>query len=331
MKTSLSIFVLSILLFTNCKQEKKVAYTPIEQGVASTINHPGKKLMETHCYVCHSPTATMNDRIAPPMIAIKKHYISETTTKDVFISDIQNWILNPNETDSKMFGAIRKFGLMPKTPFPKETIQQIAEYMFEYDIEQPEWFESHSNKAHGKGKGKGKGMGKKHASVANQTLSYKDKGLKYALGTKAVLGKNLMGTIQNKGLLEAIAFCNVKAYPLTDSMSVVYNASIKRVSDQPRNPKNQADAVELKHINAFKKVISNGQEPEPIIEDKGETVDFYYPITTNTMCLQCHREPSKQLNAEAYTAIKALYPKDLAIGYKSNEVRGVWRINFEKE
>jgi cytochrome c553 len=341
MKTNLVILMLSIFLLVSCNQTKKGEYANAKEARISSNNHkhPGKKLMETNCYVCHSPTATMEDRIGPPMIAIKKHYISENTSKEEFIADIQNWINNPNEEDAKMFGAVRKFGVMPKTPFPEETINQIADYMFDNDIEQPEWFEAHFNEEQGmkKGMGKGKGMGQgkgmqnKQTSIDDQELSYEERGLKYALGTKAELGKNLMGTIQKKGTLAAVEFCNVKAYPLTDSMSVVYNANIKRVSDKARNSNNQANPKELQHIESFKKLIADNQEPKPIIEETDSQVMFYYPITTNSMCLQCHGTPNNGLDTEAYKTIKRLYPKDMAIGYGVNEVRGIWRIDFNKE
>ena len=341
MKTNLIIFILSIFLITSCNQTKKGEYAATNEATITSNNqeHPGKKLMETNCYLCHSPNATMEDRIGPPMIAIKKHYISDNITKEEFIADIQKWILNPNEADAKMVGAVKKFGVMPKTPYPEETINQIADYMFNNDIEQPEWFEDHFNEERGMGKGKGKGKGmrngkgmqNKQASVDDQDLTYEERGLKYALGTKAELGKNLMGTIQKKGTLAAVEFCNVKAYPLTDSMSVVYNANIKRVSDKPRNPENQANSKELQHINTFKKVISDKQEPKAILEETDGEVTFYYPITTNSMCLQCHGTPNKELDMEAYKTIKALYPKDMAIGYDVNEVRGIWRVNFNKE
>jgi len=335
MKTNLITLMLSIFLLVSCNQTKKGEYADVKEATINSNNqeHPGKKLMETNCYVCHSPTATMEDRIGPPMIAIKKHYISENTSKEEFITNIQNWTKNPNEEDAKMFGAVRKFGVMPKTPFPEETINQIADYMFDNDIEQPEWFEAHFNEERGmkKGKGKGKGVQKKKVSVDSQDLTFEERGLKYALGTKAELGKNLMGTIQTKGTLAAVEFCNIKAYPITDSMSVVYNANIKRVSDKARNSNNQANLKELQHIENFKKLIEDNQEPKPIIEETDSQVMFYFPITTNSMCLQCHGTPNNGLDTEAYKTIKRLYPKDMAIGYDVNEVRGIWRIDFNKE
>jgi len=335
MKTNLITLMLSIFLLVSCNQTKKGEYADVKEATINSNNqeHPGKKLMETNCYVCHSPTATMEDRIGPPMIAIKKHYISENTSKEEFITNIQNWTKNPNEEDAKMFGAVRKFGVMPKTPFPEETINQIADYMFDNDIEQPEWFEAHFNEERGmkKGKGKGKGVQKKKVSVDSQDLTFEERGLKYALGTKAELGKNLMGTIQTKGTLAAVEFCNIKAYPITDSMSVVYNANIKRVSDKARNSNNQANLKELQHIESFKKLIEDNQEPKSIIEETDSQVMFYFPITTNSMCLQCHGTPNNGLDTEAYKTIKRLYPKDMAIGYDVNEVRGIWRIDFNKE
>lgn len=156
-------------------------------------------------------------------------------------------------------------------------------------------------------------------------------GLSYALGTKKVLGKNLMGTIQKKGTLEALTFCNHKAYPLTDSMSVNFNANIRRVSDRPRNPKNTANDKELEMIGKFKKMIADNSEINPITEEKEGKIHFYYPITTNAMCLQCHGKPNEQIKPATLDKLAELYPTDQAQGYDINQVRGIWSIEFEKK
>lgn len=330
-----SVFVLS------CNNSKNKDLSAFEKNMQAN-NHPGKKLMETNCYVCHSPTASHDDRIGPPMIAIKKHYINDETTKEEFIADIQAWIKNPNESDARMRGAVRRFGVMPKQAFPEETIEKIADYMFDFDIEQPEWFEEHFNqemgKQNGKGKdiGNGKGMGQgkgKHqqqAQTSYKDLPYGERGLKYALTTKAVLGKNLMGTIQKKGTLEALEFCNVRAYPLTDSMAMVHNASIKRVSDKPRNQKNIANQEELQYIETFKKLIAENKEVSPIVQEMDDDVHVYYPIVTNTMCLQCHGKPETNIKPEILKLLSLLYPEDKAKGYSENQVRGIWNVSFKK-
>ncbi|WP_439153086.1 c-type heme family protein [Winogradskyella sp.] len=315
------LIALASVLILSCNDSKKQNLSAYEIQMQAN-KHPGKKLMETNCYVCHSPTAGHDDRIGPPMIAIKKHYINDETTKEEFIAELQAWIKNPNETDAKMRGAVRRFGVMPKQAFSEETIKQIADYMFDYEIEQPEWFEDHFNEEQGKGMGKGKGMGNGHgkgkgkhqqqASTNIDDLPYVERGLKYALTTKAVLGKNLMGTIQKKGTLEALSFCNERAYPLTDSMSVVHNAVIKRVSDKPRNQKNRANTEELEFINTFKQQLANQLEIQPIVKESEDNV------------------PEQDIRPEVINRLTTLYSNDKATGYSVGQVRGIWNVTFSK-
>ncbi|WP_289044478.1 DUF3365 domain-containing protein [uncultured Olleya sp.] len=326
-------FGVLIVVFLGCKNTKSETYSVFDKQMEAN-KHPGKKLMEINCYTCHSPSASQSDRIGPPMIAIKKHYINENTTKTQFTADMQSWIKNPNAQDAKMYGAVKRFGVMPKQSFPEETIAKIAEYMFDYNIDQPEWFEKHYNEEKGdfKSNGKGKKSTIDQQQVENsiEELPYAERGLKYALTTKAVLGKNLMGTIQKKGTLEALAFCNEKAYPLTDSMSVVHNASIKRVSDKPRNQNNLANKKELTYINSFKNDIKNNTEPKPIVDVLEDKVQVYYPIKTNAMCLQCHGKPNQDIKRPTLKSLANLYPDDKAVGYDLNQVRGIWSISFDK-
>ena len=160
--------------------------------------------------------------------------------------------------------------------------------------------------------------------------TYKDRGLKYALDTQSVLGKNLMQSIQKDGTLGALSFCNEKAYPLTDSMAVMHNVNIKRVSDKPRNQENQANVEELEHIKTFKQIITNEEVPNPIVKDLDAKVQVYYPILTNAMCLQCHGQPHNNIAPSTLSQLSILYPKDKALGYDVNEVRGIWSVTFDK-
>ena len=52
---------------------------------------------------------------------------------------------------------------------------------------------------------------------------------------------------------------------------------------------------------------------------------FYAPITTNSMCLQCHGS-EKDIKPATLAKIKSLYPNDKAIGYQENEMRGLMVI-----
>ena len=318
-------YFLFLIVIISC--QKKEDLKTIENNTITEVDVvEGKKLMETHCYLCHNPIAAENQgRIAPPMVAIKARYIDrEGYNRDEFIENVTAFVTNPTEDKALMFGAVRKHGLMPKQVFPKGSIEKIAAFIFDYQIEEPEWFKAHWQ---GNGNENWKQSGKKFEELENEK-TYADIGLEYALETKKVLGKNLMEAIQQKGTLEALTFCNSQAIPLTDSMSTKYNASIKRVSDKNRNPNNIANSEELNYIAQFKKAVASKQEIKPVVIEKGDKIQFYYPIETNTMCLQCH---GKQIKPEVQRQVLKLYPKDLAVGYNENEVRGIWSITFDKK
>jgi nitrate reductase cytochrome c-type subunit len=325
----LSFFTILLMSLASCKESTKVASKPLETNLEISSSdqekvHPGKKIMETECYLCHNPKASEVSMIAPPMVAIKKHYIDSTTTKEQFIKAMVDWINDPKEEKSKMPDALDRFGIMPYQPYPEETINLIAEYMYDYEIAQPEWFDEHFQREHGKRTGNVMGYKK-----GIQT-DYGDIGLGYALATKAALGKNLMKAIQEKGTDGAVAFCNLRAIELTDSISVMNNAQIKRVSDKPRNPFNKANKEELGYITTFKEQLAAGMEVDPVVVPGNEEVTVYYPITTNAMCLQCHGKPNEQVKPTTMATLRKLYPEDKAVGYNVNEVRGIWSVVFDK-
>ncbi|MCB0466756.1 MAG: DUF3365 domain-containing protein [Aequorivita sp.] len=331
-----------ISFFTACNTNTRNEYLAIAENTVNTETeiiqeHPGKKLMENNCYVCHNPKTAEDAMIAPPMVAVKMHYISGETSKEEFIVAMVEWSKNPSEEKSKMPGAVKKFGLMPYQFYPEETIKQIADYMYDNDIEEPQWFDAHYKQMHGDrpqmkgrmghGKGNGKGMGKNQN--ANTQLSEKERGMQMAQTTKAELGKNLMGQIQKNGVIAALDFCNIQALPITDSMAAVHKAYIRRVTDKPRNPKNKANATELQYLENFKKQVAAGGEVNPIVVAMGNETEFYNPIVTNSMCLKCHGTPGKELETLTLTKIQELYPMDKATGYGENEVRGIWSIRFK--
>lgn len=323
MKKVILVFIFMNSIFS-CKDVNQSSYDKKNIKTEKTkVQHVGKKLMEKNCNVCHSPTASHNNRVAPPMVAIKRHYISSETTKEEFIASIQNFIKNPTEETAKLHGAVKRFGVMPKQAYPEKTIKQIAEYLFENDIEKPAWFESHFNEKNAKKKSNQK-------NKKLRELPYSERGLQYALSTKAVLGKNLMRKIQNEGTVAALEFCNLKAYALTDSMAVYHNATIKRVSDKPRNLKNSANTKELEYITIFKNDVKNNKESTPIVVESSKKISVYYPIKTNSMCLQCHGKPKTQIKENTFSALKKLYPNDKAVGYDINQVRGIWNVSFSK-
>lgn len=174
--------------------------------------------------------------------------------------------------------------------------------------------------------------GNAHDLITEEEIKkYKEIGLEYAMSSQQTLGKNLVQAIESGGFEHAISFCNTQAIPLTDSMSQIHSASIKRASDFPRNPDNLANAEELEEIVHFKNLIKKGKsmlEIEPKIKIENTQVRFYYPILTNNMCLNCHGVKNETVSPEVLSSLSTLYLEDKALGYNINEVRGIWSIEF---
>jgi hypothetical protein len=310
-----SILIIAIFI-ASCGAEDKVEIEIDTQKInRSDLYAEGKRLMENKCYVCHNPNVKEKHLIAPPLVDVKSAYYTED--EDKFVASITAFLNGPDKANSKLPAAVEKYGLMPYQRYDSESIRKIALYMYNNKIQEPEWW-----------KGEQKGANEL-ANNSEGEKSYADIGLEFALSTKQVLGANLMGTIQREGVLAAVDFCNTAAYPLTDSMSQVHNATIKRISDKPRNEKNKATKEDLPYLNKYKSAVAHGKEFTPTVIEENNSVTFYHPIITNDKCLLCHGT-KENIEKNVLTAIQDRYPNDMATGYNANEVRGLWKISFDK-
>ena len=137
-----------------------------------------------------------------------------------------------------------------------------------------------------------------------------------------------MGQLQQNGVEAALKFCNIKAMPITDSLSKIYHATIKRITDKPRNPLNKASDIELTYLQQFKNELAAHKQSEGITLKDSMHTQFYYPITTNNQCLQCHGS-QKDILPEIKKLIDKLYPTDQAKGYDADQLRGMWSIRYK--
>lgn len=329
------IALVVVSLFSSCLKDKPhyLSLTATsENPIIKDQEHPGKKLLETQCYICHSPTAEMDELIAPPMAAVKAHYLLNKPSKGQFVQDIVSFVEDPSAERSKMPGAIARFGLMPLQKFPENALEEIADYMYDYKIAEPDWFAEHWKA--GPGGGIYRQQGKKLGAPGSQLPltrqeQYKEKGIKITMEAQQLLGQTLMREIQQHGTLEALKFCNLQAIPLTDSVAGKYEVSVQRVSDRNRNPVNAANSEEKALIEIFKREMEAGSDPQPVLKIHGDSVDFYYPLVTNNLCLQCHGK-QEDMDFAVKEKILELYPQDSATGYSENEIRGVWKIGFRQ-
>ena len=99
------------------------------------------------------------------------------------------------------------------------------------------------------------------------------------------------------------------------------NIVVRSVSDRARNPKNNADALELKAINFFKK---NSTKDEYINDEDKEYYQYGYALRITKTCLTCH---AKKEDAPLFIQQRYKYAYD----YKLGEVRGILSIKIPKE
>ncbi len=141
------LFLLLFISVLSCKRNSVssyVIYTPQVINAVDTVKtNPGKVLLASKCLICHSATASHDNRLAPPMVAVKMHYISSKTTQEQFANSIWEFVQEPTIAKGKMRGAIRRFGLMPQQEFKQHEIDLIADYLYNNQLDAPGWFEEH--------------------------------------------------------------------------------------------------------------------------------------------------------------------------------------------
>lgn len=297
--------------FVSCSAEKDQSETiPVDPAKSLLVNNErAQELLTNKCYVCHSNKVSKGNMLAPPMIQIKEAYVEATSSRDQFIEQFVDFVSQPTRDKAILKDAVEQFSLMAYEGTKKEDLEQIAAYIYDQEIEVPDWWGS---------------------KELTKDTSIAAVGLNYALSTKKALGKRLMGALEKGGASHAVEFCNTRAIPITDSVSNHFNAQIKRVSDRPRNPNNKANSNEVEIIKTYKNLLREGGDLKPVVFEEKEGTRFYYPIKTNSMCLQCHGLPKKNISAETLAKLSKLYPQDEATGYDENQIRGIWSIYFEQ-
>lgn len=304
---SVFLLFLSVMLLSQCGDGADASKeTPEAAGV----------LMEQMCISCHHPTSGKDQRIGPPMIAVRDAYLAVYPDREGFVEAMTQFSANPSKDKALMPAEVERFGLMPPMGYSVEKVRAIAAYLYDVAPQKPDWYSNMNEKGPG--------------NSTDPSSSTEDPYLKIAMDTKAQLGKNLMNAIQNLGTAGAVDFCNTRAIPITDSMATLHQVKIKRVSDKPRNPDNRATADEKEIIEDFKAQYAASGKTEAVVKEVGDKVYAYYSIETNAMCLQCHGVRSKDIETKTMDVILSKYPGDLATGYSVDQIRGMWVIEADR-
>lgn len=136
---------------------------------------------------------------------------------------------------------------------------------------------------------------------------------------------NVGSAIQQGGPEYAVEFCKLKAGGIVDSLNQVYNCTISRVSEKNRNPENE---LKDKTDRDIWSVFSTNSQSDTLLVGKNNFVYYKRINTAMPACLKCHGNPETDITAATIEKLMTLYPNDLAVGYKLNDFRGLWKVEF---
>jgi uncharacterized cupredoxin-like copper-binding protein len=151
--------------------------------------------------------------------------------------------------------------------------------------------------------------------------------------SQKTLGAELMEQVSQNGPESALKYCNLKAYPIVDSLSQQFKAKIRRASLNARNPEDEPSDLERQLLEAYEYNLENALEVSPGVQ-KLDDGSFLYtkPILAgNGMCLKCHGKIGEEVSEDVAAAIAQKYPNDNATGHEINDLRGMWSIKLDRK
>ncbi|RYM34663.1 c-type cytochrome [Brumimicrobium glaciale] len=121
------------------------------QNITVISNEVALDRLSNNCFACHNPNSESHDDIlAPPLAGIKHKYKKHYPNEQEFITQMTEFVDSPTKEEALMKGPVKRFGVMPKTALSKKEVQELVQYIYNNEIESPEWFEEHFEEKHGK-------------------------------------------------------------------------------------------------------------------------------------------------------------------------------------
>jgi len=307
---SSSIMILISLLFSACRESE------IEKKEKIQI-----AFLSQNCFSCHSPNMEQKEKLAPAMGEIRLRYRNLISSKTEFISAINKYLSSPGFETTQNKDWVVKYGNMPKMIFHEQRLEDALSYLYHTEVDSQEWWNTKQSLLADK---------KTLQKILSENMTLLEIAQQSAHQTKSALGSKLMSSLLQKGELGALEFCNVNAQKITKEKSTELQAEIKRVSDKPRNQLNAASEIEVGIIETYKLNLAKKTKLQPRTFETDKTFTAYFPIETNDTCLKCHGVKGKDIKKEVTRKILELYPEDTAVGYKTNEIRGLFKVTLSK-
>lgn len=170
-----------------------------------------------------------------------------------------------------------------------------------------------------------------HTDSSPEDLALIDRGLDIVGPSQQTLGGKLKAALEAGGVRHAAEYCSTAAFPLIDSLSIAFGASIRRTSLKARNPMDAPTPEERAVLEAYTAKFHAGQGMDPLISTLADGKKaFYSPIIVQEMCLKCHGAIGTDIAQADYEHIQGIYPDDPATGYKIGDLRGMWSLTFNE-
>ena len=170
------------------------------------------------------------------------------------------------------------------------------------------------------------------AKTSNKQIKMEAKAAIMKMGK--TLKMNMKKSMKKGGVVGAAEFCANKASVLAAEVNNSYpkGTSVKRITLNPRNPKNMAQGEDKKVLESFAAMIKEGKvlPKMKVVEVSKGHYKVYKPFTMGKACVKCHGDV-KKMNKEAYGIILKRYPDDKAIGYKEGDFRGAFIAEIIKK
>ncbi len=143
------------------------------------------------------------------------------------------------------------------------------------------------------------------------------------------LKSELLSAINDSGPAHAIAVCRTKAPEIASAYTNAPYWSIRRVSENFRNPDNAPNEHEGEILRQLAdSLYSDKTISEWNISGPDSLYAFYKPIRADQLCLNCHGQ-TDNIDSEILNRIAELYPEDNATGYSKGDLRGMFVVTMQ--
>ncbi|QIL76577.1 DUF3365 domain-containing protein [Hymenobacter sp. HDW8] len=148
--------------------------------------------------------------------------------------------------------------------------------------------------------------------AGDSLTSHADRELRRVLAEKLASG----------GVAAALPYCRPETFASVDSLAKVLEAAPRRLSQQARNPQNQANLPPSQLRPDTTRLVSRLNT---------EQFSYQRPLILNDQqCLRCHGTVGKDISAADYALIKQRYPADKSTGFRLGEPMGVWQVQLQR-